>query len=118
MKRFEKDIFEVLKQFEINEDARISEVTVSHIMGCLGFMSESNFDEEAVKAIWHNLQPVGGAPPERVEHGTDNEEVVDSGERVVVEHLKVFLAAILGFSSGELARVSNPDHNLIGDIDD
>ena len=108
----------MLKQFEIDEDARISEVTVSHIMGCLGFTSDSDFDEEAVKAIWHNLQPVGGAPPEKAEPGTGNEEVVDSGERVVVEHLKVFLAAILGFSSGTLARVSNPDHDLIGDVDD
>jgi hypothetical protein len=108
----------VLKQFQIDEDARISEVTVSHIMGCLGFISDSDFDEEAVKAIWHNLQPVGGAPLEKVGPGNDSEEVVDSGERVVVEHLKVFLAAILGFSFGALARVSNPDHNLIGDIDE
>ena len=71
MKRFEKDLFQVLRQFEIDEDTKISEVTVSHIMLGLGFLSESDFDEEAVQSIWHNLQPVGGAAPER---RTDGEE--------------------------------------------
>lgn len=81
-------------------------------MLCLGFISESNFDEEAVLAVWRNLQPVGGAEPESNEEG----EEIDNGERVVVAHLKVFMAAILGFSIGIVARSSNPDPELIGTI--
>ena len=45
MKRFHKDLFEVLRQFEIDEDTKISEVTVSRIMVNLGFITERNFDE-------------------------------------------------------------------------
>lgn len=112
MKRFDKDLFEVLRQFEIDEDTTISEVTVSRIMLCLGFISESNFDEAAVVSVWRNLQPVGGAEPENNEEG----EEIDNGERVVVAHLKVFLAAILGFSVGSVAKSSNPDPELIGTI--
>ena len=112
MKRFHKDLFEVLRQFEIDEDTKISEVTVSRIMVNLGFITERNFDEEAVLQIWRNLQPVGGAQPERNEDG----EEIDNGERVVVAHLKVFLAAILGFSEGPVAKASNPDPELIGTI--
>ena len=33
-------------------------------------------------------------------------------------HLKVFLAAILGFNCGMTASVSNPNSNLIGTIDE
>lgn len=61
MKRFEKDLFEVLRQFEIDEDTNISEVTVSQIMVSLGFISEHNFDENAVVSIWRNLQPTVGS---------------------------------------------------------
>ena len=61
MKRFEKDLFEVLRQFEIDEDTNISEVTVSQIMVSLGFISESNFDEQAIVTIWRNLQPIVGS---------------------------------------------------------
>ena len=32
MKRFEKDLYDVLQQFESDEDTRISEVTMQHIM--------------------------------------------------------------------------------------
>ena len=77
---------------------------------------QTNYDEGAMQAIWQNLQPVGGAVPESKPDQEDEPE--DNGERVVVAHLKIFLAAILGFNIGRLAPVSNPDPNLTGTIDD
>ena len=115
MKRFEKDLFEVLRQFEIDEDTLISEVTMTAIMAQMGFVQENNNgDCEAVQTIWCHLQPEGGAQPEK----RQSEEEEDNGERVIVTHLKVFLAAILGFSTGQQAKVSNPDANFIGSIDE
>ncbi len=33
-------------------------------------------------------------------------------------HLRVFMAAILGFAAGQAARSANPDPSLIGTIDE
>ena len=38
MKRFEKDLYEVLRQFSLDEDTRISEVTMTAIMSHMGFI--------------------------------------------------------------------------------
>ena len=50
--------------------------------------------------------------------GEDGQEVVDNGERVVVAHLRVLMAAILGFQTGTQAKVSNPEPAVIGTIDE
>lgn len=98
MKRFEKDLLEVLQQFEIELDAEISEVTMTTIMAHMGFVqTSSNADLEAVQSIWQHLQPVVGASPS---HQNENDEEEDNGERIVVAHLNKFMAAILGFQIG------------------
>ncbi len=61
VKRFDKDLAEVLQHFEIDFAGTVSEVTVSQIMASLGFISFSNDTHmEAVQTIWHHLQPVVG----------------------------------------------------------
>ena len=42
MKRFENDLFEVLRQFEIDQDTPISEVTTTEIMCLMGFVNSNN----------------------------------------------------------------------------
>ncbi len=109
MKRFEKDLYEVLRQFEIDEDTPIAEVTMTEIMVHMGFVVDSsNADLEAAQSIWQHLQPIGG----------QSKEEGDNGERIVVAHLRVFMAAILGFAAGQAAKSANPDPSLIGTIDE
>ena len=116
MKRFEKDLYEVLRQFSLDEDTRISEVTMTAIMTHMGFIQDNNnFDLEAVQSIWQHLQPVYHQEAQQI--GEDGQEVVDNGERVVVAHLRVFMAGILGFHTGQLAKTSNPEPSLIGTLD-
>jgi len=56
MKRFEKDLYEVLRQFEIDEDTPIAEVTMTEIMVHMGFVQpSSNAELEAVQSIWQHL---------------------------------------------------------------
>ena len=65
MKRYEKDLQDVLRQFEIDYDSTISEVTMVTIMAQMGFIQVSNnTDVEAVQDIWRHLQPVGGGEPQ------------------------------------------------------
>mmetsp|Transcript_11649 Transcript_11649/g.14742 ORF Transcript_11649/g.14742 Transcript_11649/m.14742 type:complete len:128 (+) Transcript_11649:683-1066(+) len=42
MKRFEKDLYDVLTKFEIDKHSAISEVTMLHIMVLMGFVDDSN----------------------------------------------------------------------------
>ena len=66
MKRYEKDLQDVLRQFEIDYDSRISEVTMVTIMAQMGFIQVSNnTDVEAVQDIWRHLQPVVGREAQR-----------------------------------------------------
>ena len=109
MRRFETDLYEVLRQFEIDEDTPIAEVTMTEIMVHMGFVqASSNADLEGAQSIWQHLQPIGG----------HSKEEGDNGERIVVAHLRVFMAAILGFAGGQAAKSANPDPNLIGTIDE
>lgn len=56
MKRFEKDLYEVLRQFEIDEDTPIAEVTMTEIMVHMGFVVDSsNADLDAAQSIWQHL---------------------------------------------------------------
>ena len=50
--------------------------------------------------------------------GQEDEEDEDNGERVQLAHLKVFMAAILGFSIGTQAKFASPSADLIGTIDE
>jgi len=53
MKRFQKDLQEVLEQFECSLDSRISEVTMTQIMALMGFIQlNNNTDIESVQSIW------------------------------------------------------------------
>ena len=102
----------MLQQFEIDEDTRISEVTFTYIMARMGFVQESNnADLEAIRTIWHHLNPVGGQP-------NDEDEAEDNGETVVVAHCRIFMGAILGFNLGPVAHASSPDPSVIGQIDE
>ena len=116
MKRFENDLVQVMAQFELEEDTYISEVQTISIMEEMGFIRISNnTDLEAVQNIFQHLQPVQGPPEQPID---ENDEVQDNGERIIMAHLKVFLAAILGFNCGLTAGVSNPNSDLIGSIDE
>jgi len=50
--------------------------------------------------------------------GHQEGEQPDGGDGVIVAHLRVFLAAILGFSICRQAASGNPDPQLIGSIDE
>ena len=98
----------MLEQFKLEENTRISQVTVTSIMGAMGFIHfDSNADLEAVQTIWQHLQPVSGSPTQE-----------DNGERVVVADLRVFMAAILGFQAGKAASSSNVNPGMLGTRDE
>jgi len=54
--------------------------------------------------------------PERDPEKEDEE--ADNGERIVVAHLRVFMAAILGFQADKPAQSANPDAGLLGTFDE
>ena len=64
MKRFEQDFFEVLSQYDLAEDSKVSEVQMIEIMHALGFIqANSNADIDMCQEIWKNLPPVENVKP-------------------------------------------------------
>lgn len=99
LSRFERDLDEVYQQFEIDDKQEISEVTMTEIMLLMGFVQKSDTTElDAVQSVWHHLQPSTGQQEESKELTPEGNP--DNGERIIAEHLKIFMAAILGFHIG------------------
>ena len=83
----------------------------------MGFVQKSDNSElDAVQSVWHHLQPSTGQQEESKELSPEGNP--DNGERVVAEHLKIFMAAILGFHIGAHADSSNGNPDLIGTLDE
>ena len=82
----------------------------------MGFVQKSDTTElDAVQSVWHHLQPSTGQQEESKELTPEGNH--DNGERVIAEHLKIFMAAILGFHIGTNAESNNRDPDLIGTLD-
>ena len=90
---------------------------MTEIMLVMGFMAKSdNTESDAVQSVWHHLQPSTGQQEESKELTPEGNP--DNGERIIAEHLKIFMAAILGFHIGAPAEFNNRDPDLIGTLDE
>jgi len=87
---------------------------MTEIMLLMGFVRQSDTSEyDAIQSVWNHLQPSGKAEETKGEG-----EFEDNGERVVAEHLKIFMAAVLGFHIGTHVEQSNENPDLLGTLDE
>ena len=90
---------------------------MTEIMLVMGFMAKSdNTESDAVQSVWHHLQPSTGQQEESKELTPEGDP--DKSGIIFTEHLKIFMAAILGFHIGTPAEANNRDPDLIGTLDE
>ena len=53
-----------------------------------------------MQSIWRHLMQEDTPAQQKAQEEGDEQNPVDNGERIVVAHLRVFMAAILGFETG------------------